>query len=151
MGLLWILLCFHQERDIFKGEPRAYRKCDKCHLGALMIENGGYEKDKTGPVKFEHRKHEKEYVDLEGKRIACAACHHEYKEGKNIWKEGNTVKRCSTKDCHDPLKGKGEKQYKLRVAYHKKCKECHKAITEAGKKKPDEAPYKSCAKCMKSK
>lgn len=141
----------HQERDVFKGEARAYKKCDKCHLGSIMIENEGYKKDKTGPVKFEHRKHEKTYLNLEDKRISCKECHHEYVEGKNIWKEGDTVKRCGSVDCHDPLKKKGEKQYKLRIAYHKRCKECHKAIIKAGKKKPHEAPYTNCTKCMKTK
>ncbi len=134
--------------DIYKGEVRAYKKCGKCHLGAVMIESEGYDEKKYGQITFQHRKHEKTYLNQEKKRILCADCHHEYKDGKNIWKEGDRVKKCGAGDCHDPLKTVGKKQYKLRIAYHKNCKECHKTIKKVDNSK--DAPYKKCSGCMKS-
>jgi hypothetical protein len=138
----------HVERAIYEKEPRAYRKCGKCHIEVVMIENEGYKKDKSGPVKFQHRKHEIKYLNLEDKNIPCTECHHEYKDGKNIWKEGDPVKKCGAEDCHDPLKKKDKKNHKLQIAYHKNCKACHKAIVKAGKKKPKQAPYRKCSLCM---
>lgn len=100
----------------------------------VVIQNEGYKKDKKGPVKLSHKKHSVDY------KIACNECHHEYKDGKNIWKEGQPVKKCSA--CHDPKKKQG-KTMKLQNAYHKNCKDCHKAAAKEGKK----APFKKCNDC----
>ena len=115
----------------------------------IVIETEGYKKDKKGPVKFHHKKHQEEYLDVEGKKIDCTECHHKYVDGKNVWKKGDPVAKCGSEDCHSPLKKKGKKQYALAVAFHKNCKDCHKALVEAGKKKEKEAPYKKCNTCMK--
>ena len=62
----------------------------------VTIENKGYAADKKGPVKLHHKKHQTDY------KIACADCHHDYKDGKNVWKQGDPVKKCSA--CHDPVR-----------------------------------------------
>lgn len=85
---------------------------------------------KKGPVTFSHPKH---------KELKCTDCHHEYKDGKNVWKEGQEVKRCSA--CHK-LESEG-KQVKLELAYHKTCQECHKKLKKEKKKTGPTA----CNKC----
>ena len=102
----------------------------------VKIENKGYQKDKKGQVKFSHKKHHDDY------KVACTECHHDYKDGKNVWKDADPVKKCS--ECHDPLKKK-DKVMKLQNAYHRNCKNCHKAHVKDNPK--SEAPYKKCTKC----
>jgi predicted aldo/keto reductase-like oxidoreductase len=104
----------------------------------VAIENEGYKKDKKGPVKLSHKKHSAEY------KVACTECHHDYQDGKNVWKEGKPVKKCSA--CHNPLKKEG-KVGKLQLSYHKNCKDCHKAVAKEGKK----APFKKCKECHQKK
>jgi hypothetical protein len=106
----------------------------------VTISNTGYKSDKKGPVKLTHKKHSTEY------KIACTECHHDYKDGKNVWKEGDPVKKCGA--CHDPVKKQG-KVDKLKNAYHKNCKNCHKKLVEAGKAKA--APFKKCGDCHQKK
>jgi class III cytochrome C family protein len=101
----------------------------------VNIENQGYKSNKKGPVKLSHKKHSADY------KIACADCHHDYKDGKNVWKEGDPVKKCG--DCHDPKKKQG-KTMKLKNAYHKNCKNCHKDLGKAGK---PTGPFKKCNDC----
>ena len=103
----------------------------------VTIENEGYKKDKKGPVKLSHKKHTEEY------KVACTDCHHDYQDGNNVWKEGDPVQKCSA--CHNPLKKEGEVK-KLQNAYHRNCKNCHKALEE-GKK----APFKKCTECHQKK
>ena len=101
----------------------------------VTLEGKDYKKDKKGPVKFTHEKHVKNY------KIACVECHHIYKDGKNVWKEGDEVKKCSA--CHDPIKKKG-KVMKLQNAYHRNCKNCHKALKKEGK---PTGPFRKCNDC----
>ncbi len=99
----------------------------------MEIENKGYKKDKKAPVPFDHMKHTKAGVK-------CEDCHHAYKDGKNVWKQGDEVQKCSA--CHDINKNTekdGMKVMKLQNAYHRNCKNCHKE-----KKK---GPYKKCNDC----
>jgi hypothetical protein len=135
----------HEERDIYKGQFEQYNNCGNCHLREIIIENFGYEEDRKRPVTFKHRRHENDYTNPNGESIACDVCHHEYVNGKNTWTEGDNVKSCGAKGCHDPLITKGKRQYKLRIAYHRKCKNCHKALRTASKSK--DAPYKKCVAC----
>ena len=103
----------------------------------IKLKNKGYKKDKKGSVKLSHKKHNVDY------KIGCAECHHVYKDGKNVWKEGDHVDKCSK--CHDPKKkNKKEKTMKLQNAYHRNCKNCHKDL--AKKEKPT-GPFKKCNKC----
>jgi hypothetical protein len=104
----------------------------------IMISNEGYKSDKKGPVKLSHKKHSAEY------KVACTDCHHDYKDGKNVWKEGEPVEKCGA--CHNPLKKNG-KVHKLNTAFHKNCKGCHKKAAADGKK----APYKKCNQCHQKK
>ena len=116
----------------------------------VTIDSRGYKKDKKKPVIFDHKKHQEEHLNEKGEKILCTECHHVYKDEKNTWKEGDPVKKCGTKDCHDPRKKKGKKQHKLQLAFHQNCKDCHKAVVKAKKKTEKEAPYKKCIKCMKT-
>jgi hypothetical protein len=102
----------------------------------ITIESKGYAERKKGPVKFNHKKHQTDY------KIACTECHHVYKDGKNVWKQGDPVQKCSA--CHDPNEKKGNAD-KLQNAFHKNCKDCHKKEVEEGKVK--KAPYKKCNDC----
>jgi len=98
----------------------------------LTINNTSYSKDTKGPVAFHHLKHSTDY------KAACTDCHHEYKDSKNIWKEGDAVKTCVS--CHDPEKTQ-DKVLKLQTAFHTNCKDCHK---KSGK---DTAPTTKCNDC----
>ena len=103
-------------------------------VDVIIIENKGYTTDKKGPVKFSHVKHNKEY------KVSCVECHHVYKDGKNLWKEGDHVDKCIV--CHDPVEEK-DKVIKLQDAFHKNCRDCHTKVNKEGK----EAPYKKCTEC----
>ncbi len=89
-----------------------------------------FKESKKGPVVFSHVKH---------KASKCTDCHHEYKDGQNVWKEGQEVKKCSA--CHK-LETEG-KTVKLEKAYHDKCINCHKKAK--AEKKPT-GPT-ACTKC----
>ena len=107
----------------------------------ILIENQGYKKDRKGPVKLSHQKHSIDY------KIACTECHHEYEKGKNVWKEGQPVKKCG--ECHNPLK-KEDKKYKLNMAYHKNCKNCHRDLMKK-EMKGKNLPYRKCNDCHQKK
>jgi Class III cytochrome C family len=101
----------------------------------ILIENKIYRTDRKGFVRFSHLEHAEGYVE------ACEACHHEYKEGQNVWQEGQPVKKCVT--CHDPSKRQGNAR-KLNIAFHKNCKGCHKKLAREG---GTDAPYRQCTDC----
>ena len=96
----------------------------------LVIKSDVFKKYKKSPVVFPHVKH---------KELKCTVCHHEYKDGKNVWKEGQEVKKCGA--CHK-LKKKG-KVVKLEKAFHNKCIKCHKKF----KKEKKKTGPTSCTKC----
>ncbi len=129
---------FFMTVGVLTAADKATTKCADVP-DEIVIQNKGYTKDKKGPVKFSHKKHHEDY------KLACTACHHTFKDGKNVWKEGDPVKKCS--QCHDPVKKQG-KVSKLASAYHKNCKDCHKELAKAGKKT---GPYKKCNKCHEKK
>ena len=97
----------------------------------VVINTEGYKSDKKGPVSFNHAKHNKEYD------VGCDECHHEYKDGENVWKEGDPVKKCN--ECHDMEKSDGNVK-KLQTAFHNNCKNCHKEVG-------DPAPSTKCNDC----
>jgi len=103
---------------------------------AVMIDNKGFNVRKKGPVKLKHKKHNEEY------KIGCRECHHDYKDGKNVWTKKDPVKSCGS--CHDSVKKQG-KISKLKNAYHKNCKDCHQELIKQGKS--ESAPFKRCADC----
>jgi len=103
----------------------------------LTMESKVYKKHKKSLVTFTHKKHNVDY------KIACADCHHVYKEGKNTWKEGDAVQTCDA--CHaeakapkakegEPKLSKKEKIKKYHYsAIHENCKACHKDLKKASK------------------
>jgi hypothetical protein len=101
----------------------------------IVIENK-YKDDKKGPVKLSHSKHAEEY------KVACTECHHDYKDGKNVWKDTDPVKKCS--ECHAPEKKQGNAD-KLNLAFHKNCQTCHKEL------KGKQGPFKNCNDCHQKK
>lgn len=105
----------------------------------ISIYSDAFKKHKKVPVKFTHKKHNVDY------KVACTECHHVYKEGKNVYKEGDPVQKCS--GCHDVLKSEG-KVKKLNLAYHSNCQGCHKDLEKAGKKA---GPTKKCNDCHQKK
>jgi len=103
----------------------------------VIIHNTGYRRYIKGPVKFPHEKHVKEY------KIACTECHHIYVNGKNVWKEGQPVKKCA--ECHSPIRKRGQKPIDLMHAYHKNCMGCHRKLAKEGK--ISMAEYKKLRRC----
>ena len=100
--------------------------------------------DKYEDSKLSHKKHAEEY------KISCTDCHHVYKDGKNVWKEGDEVQKCDA--CHTCVKtGKAlkeasaeEKKLSLYNAFHENCKGCHKEFNKKNNTK--DAPTK-CTDC----
>jgi len=80
-----------------------------------------FKERKHGPVPFAHKKHE---------QLECAQCHHDYKDGTNVWKQGDEVKKCGA--CHK-LEST-EEMPSLERAMHAHCLRCHKDRKKAGKK-----------------
>jgi hypothetical protein len=116
------------------GIPLATNAADEINILDPSIE-----KPKKGAVLFSHKKHA---VDC---KIACTDCHHVYKEGKNVFKKGDPVQKCSA--CHDPVKSEGNVK-KLMLAFHKNCQGCHKELEAAGK---PTGPTKKCNDCHEKK
>ena len=90
----------------------------------MSLHDPAIAKHKKDAVTFTHKKHAVDY------KIACTECHHVFKDGKNVFKQGDPVQKCSA--CHDPVKSKGTVK-KLMLAYHKNCQGCHKDLEKAGK------------------
>lgn len=91
-------------------------------------------------IEFTHKKHNEEHA------IACKECHHLYKDGKNVWEEGQEVKKCEA--CHTVVKpiaecSEAEKKLNLQKAFHDNCKGCH---MELKKEKKPTGPIK-CLDC----
>ena len=101
----------------------------------MTMNSGVYEEHTKGLATFNHKKHNVDY------KIACNDCHHVYKDGKNVWKEGDEVQKCEA--CHKEASlPKGEqcsKEEKIKRfhkdALHANCKGCHKKIEDPEKKK----------------
>jgi predicted CXXCH cytochrome family protein len=101
----------------------------------IAIKSKAFETYKKAAVNLSHKKHAVDY------KIACSECHHVYKEGKNVFKEGDPVQECSA--CHDPDKSEGKK-VKLMLAFHKNCQGCHKDLQKASK---PAGPTTKCNDC----
>ncbi|MCB2228658.1 MAG: cytochrome c family protein [Desulfarculaceae bacterium] len=82
------------------------------------IKDPGFKKFKKAPVKFTHQEHSVKF------KLACTQCHHVYKDGKNVFKDGDKVEKCSK--CHTSPKKNQGKMLSLYNAYHKNCRDCHK-------------------------
>jgi len=108
---------------------------DSQNPDIIIIDNDDYERDRKGPVRFEHKKHAYDY------EVSCWECHHEYEDGENIWSPWGTTLACI--DCHDP-ETKFDNILKLQTAYHNNCKTCHKEQAIFGDNPLD---YRKCNKC----
>ena len=104
-----------------------------------------WSKHTKGPVDFNHKKHAEEYD------AKCEDCHHVYKDGKNVFKEGDKVQKCM--ECHNEATIKGEKKLpkdkqalNLKLAYHKNCQGCHRDLKKKDKAKYGKIPT-TCIKC----
>ena len=106
---------------------------------SIKIKADSFGTYKKGAVNLSHKKHNVDY------KVACTDCHHVFKDGKNVFKEGDPVQKCS--ECHDAKKSAG-KVKKLMLAYHKNCQGCHKDLEKAGKKT---GPTKKCNDCHEKK
>jgi len=102
-----------------------------------------WEKHTKGAPIFTHEKHVKVH------KIMCNECHHVYKDGENIWKEGMPVDKCET--CHNEATIKGEKKLpqdvqkkNLKLAFHGNCKGCHKDLK---KENPETSAPVTCKQC----
>jgi len=104
---------------------------------SIVMESKVFAKHKKALVSLSHKKHNVDY------KIPCADCHHVYEGGKNVWKEGDEVKKCDT--CHseakapkakqgEPKMSKAEKIKKFYYsAIHENCVGCHKDLKKAAK------------------
>jgi Class III cytochrome C family len=102
----------------------------------VKIYSDAFKKHLKGPVLFNHEEHTVK------NKIACTECHHLYKDGKNVWKEGDPVQKCDA--CHIPHEKKGNAE-RLQLAFHGNCQGCHKEL------KDKKAPYRVCNDCHQKK
>jgi len=110
-------------------------KADPRNLNLILLNNQGYKKKRKGPVEFTHKKHVYQY------KLFCWDCHHDYKDGQNVWVPWGETKRCN--QCHDP-KSKEHNKIMLQKAFHYQCKGCHKDLA---KKKMKTGAYRKCGGC----
>jgi len=96
----------------------------------ILIGSKLWPERKFGDAKFTHKKHAQDY------KICCADCHHVYRDGKNVWTEGQEVQKCDA--CHTFVKtGKAlmdataeEKKLSLHNALHQNCRGCHARVNK---------------------
>ena len=136
----WQLATVAAETDKVAGISSGdEQKAGPRDLDVILLNNQGYKKKRKGPVEFTHKKHAYEY------RFLCWDCHHDYKDGQNIWVPWGETKRCS--QCHDPRK-KEPNKIMLQKAFHYQCKGCHKELEKIGRKA---GAYKKCGGCHQKK
>jgi len=129
---------------LFAGVYATQQAAPDC----MTMESKVFAKHKKALVSFGHKKHNVDY------KIGCADCHHVYKDGKNVWKEGDEVQKCDA--CHseakapkakegEPKLSKAEKIKKYYYsAIHENCAGCHKANKKKGMEKPGPVSCKEC-------
>ncbi|MCL4504305.1 MAG: cytochrome c family protein [Deltaproteobacteria bacterium] len=74
-------------------------------------------------VSFSHRLHKEA-------GIPCAKCHHVYQARRNVWRQGQPVKRCP--ECHSFFPKGGQPD--LKSALHLQCKDCHLKLRQQGRR-----------------
>ena len=111
-----------------------YKSVSSSAPDTVVIDSKEYKKKTKAALTFNHADHIKH-------GSACTECHHTYKDGKNVWEEGDTVQKCG--QCHDAEKKNGNAP-NLKTAFHDQCQNCHK---NAGSE--DKAPVKKCNSCHK--
>ena len=111
----------------------------------IVIKSGLWKAHTKAAVEFSHKKHAEVY------NIKCTDCHHVYKDGKNVWKQGDEVRTCMA--CHTEPTIQGEKKLpeaqqklNLKLAYHENCVGCHKALKLKDREKYANIPT-TCMNC----
>ena len=110
----------------------------------ITMDSKVFPKHTKGLVTFSHKKHNVDY------KVPCTECHHMFKDGKNVWKEGDEVQKCDA--CHSeakaPAGAKLSKEEKIKKYYydaiHENCKGCH---ADLKKKDPASAAPTKCTEC----
>ena len=120
---------------IFRASAEESEKESLNDLDIIVLDKEDYEKDRKGPVRFEHKMHAREY------KILCWECHHEYEDGANIYSPWGTTMKCD--DCHDPEE-KMDEVVKLQTAFHLLCKTCHEKSKIYG---DEPLAYRKCNRC----
>lgn len=82
------------------------------------IDNTVFDNPQRPAAIFDHDDHN-EKAELEDN---CAICHHVYEENKLVEDESSEDSPCS--ECHS-LKESKDNSIPLRMAFHKRCKDCH--------------------------
>ena len=131
----WLMAQVEAETTKSVGIGNTVPEKNSKHLNIILLNNEGYKKKRKGPVEFTHKDHA--YAD----RLFCWDCHHDYKDGQNVWVPWGETKKCI--ECHDPKKKEPNKMM-LQKAFHHQCKGCHK---ELAKQKKKTGAYKKCAGC----
>ncbi len=113
----------------------------------IELKSDVYKQHRKPIVEFTHKKHAEDYG------IACKDCHHVFKDGKNVWKEGDPVQKCDADGCHSKAKPSPDERRSMSdaekmkafhyEAIHENCKGCHKELKMEGK---PTGPI-SCSKC----
>ena len=99
------------------------------------LESQSFQRREKGPVLFRHQSHE-------AARIACTACHHDYVNGRNVWRQGQPVAACA--ECHQVRPQAG--MLDLKNAFHRQCKGCHLKTRQQGRR----AGPSRCEECHRS-
>lgn len=107
---------------------------------SFIIKSDLFTEDTKKNIEFSHKKHNEEYS------VACKDCHHIFEDGKNVWEEGQEVKKCQA--CHTVVKpiaecSPAEKKLHLQKSIHDNCKGCHMVLK---KEKKPAGPIK-CLEC----
>ncbi|MCB2194024.1 MAG: cytochrome c family protein [Deltaproteobacteria bacterium] len=93
---------------------------------SFKIQDKLFKKHKKSAVEFTHKKHSVDH------KLACTECHHVYKDGKNVFKDGDKVQKCA--ECHTSPKKDQGKMLSLYKAFHTNCRDCHKAAKKGPRK-----------------
>ncbi len=84
----------------------------------LTMDNSAFDNPQRQAVIFDHDLHN-EKAELEDD---CSICHHVYEDNKIVEDESSEDSLCF--DCHG-LKSSIDNKIPLRMAYHKRCRDCH--------------------------
>ncbi|RLA93484.1 MAG: hypothetical protein DRG83_20930 [Deltaproteobacteria bacterium] len=142
-GLIFSGIICKAAEEQKKCEGKAAAASTQAPPATIELYSPLWKTHKKSAVMFFHEKHAKEY------KVSCTECHHVYKDGKNVWKEGMEVKKCEA--CHNEPTVKGEKKLSpelqkknLKLAFHNNCIGCHKKLK---KENPKTKAPTTCSKC----
>ena len=103
----------------------------------ITMDSKVFAKHTKSLVTFSHKKHHEDY------KLPCTDCHHHYEGGKNVWKEGDEVQKCTA--CHSEAKASTAKEGEPKLsqkeeikkyyysAIHENCVGCHMDLKKEAK------------------